>query len=275
MEADCIIVGAGIIGCTVAKALQQQGREVLLLDDGRPLSGTRPSGGHLKPSWFSSMPKTEYEPAMELLNDVWGLIEEDYVIRPTGLTTKVYRVDTEAVLATESETAKVTAMVADGPVPSVVFCGKVHTCRLLVIATGAWAAELVPGTEVTAKQGVSFRFCGTLAKPFIKPWSPYKQVVAHQQTADQVWVGDGSAILPKNWDETRTQACFKRCSAALPGMRGVSRTIGLRPYCKAENGDPCLLQRLGPRAWLATGAGKSGTIAAGWAARRIVDACID
>src|SRR6266403_1777366 len=77
---DVIVVGAGIIGATVSKALADQGRDVLTLDDGRPLSGTGPSGGHLKSSWFGGMEKEEWEPAMELLNETWGLIEEEFLL---------------------------------------------------------------------------------------------------------------------------------------------------------------------------------------------------
>lgn len=268
---DCIVIGAGIIGATVAKALRGKGRDVLLLDDGRPMSGTKPSGGHLKPSWFSGMKKTEYEPAMQLLDETWGLIIEEFVVRPTNITTTVYRVDTDEVLAIEKMQAVVTAIGMLNDYPAVIFDGYEERCKLLVVAAGAWCSELVQGVEITPKQGVSFRFKGVLEGPFIKPWSPYKQVVAHQQSASEIWVGDGSAILPKNWDEQRTTQCRERCQATLNGAKYMTQTVGVRPYCATGN-DPCLLQRLGKRAWLATGAGKSGTIGAGWAARRILDA---
>jgi glycine/D-amino acid oxidase-like deaminating enzyme len=275
---DAIVVGGGIIGATVALALRKTGREVLLLDDGRPMSGTAPSGGHLKPSWFSGMKKDEYDPAMELLEDIWGMTSENFQIRPTGVQTKVYRVDTDKVLDIFKTRATVTSIEHLENFPLVRFrqlsANKEERCRLLVVATGAWCKELLPELTVQAKQGVSFRVTGSIATPFIKPWAPYKQIVAHQQEEKEIWIGDGTAILSKNWEEKHILACQERCLAALPpDSRKVHRVVsGFRAYIKDKSG-PCLLKQLGPRAWVTTGAGKGGTIAAGWAARRILDAC--
>lgn len=280
---DAIVIGAGIIGATVARGLLKLGMEVLVLDDRRSLGGTRPSGGHLKPSWFSSMAKDEYTPAMELLEDLWGMSAEDFYLWPLGkLTTKVYRVDTDKVLKAPSVNATVVGLEHLENFPLVRYTmlpsqeQRVDRCRLLVVAAGAWCHELLPNITTTAKQGVSFRVEGRLTQPFIKAWAPYKQVVAHQQKLEEIWVGDGSAIIPKNWGEDRTAACRSRCLTALQknvvGSAKVKHTIyGLRAYAKQKSG-PCLLERIGPRTWVATGAGKSGTISAGWVARRILDA---
>lgn len=274
---DVIVIGCGIIGATVTKALQKQGRTVLTLDSNRPMAGTTPSGGHLKPSWFSGMKKTEYEPAMELLSDTWGMAEEEFTIRPTGLSATVYRVDTDRVASTPRTYGEVTSVDQLHNYPLVVYNGKNGEptevrCRLLVVATGAWATELLPQIKVKAKQGVSFRISGKIDRGFIKPWAPYKQVVAHQQSANEIWIGDGSAIIPTNWTEERTRKCMIRCCGALQTKpANVLRTLsGLRPYCDSGS-DPCLLQQLGPRAWVATGAGKSGTIAAGWVANKLLN----
>ena len=269
---DVIVIGCGIIGATVGLVLRKQGRDVLILDDGRPMGGTAPSGGHLKPSWFSGMKKEAYEPAMQLLDDVWGLKTEEFVLRPTPLTTTVYRVDTDQVLQTERTVVSVTGLEHLQNYPLVKFDGGEERTRLLVVAAGAWCGELLEGLEVKAKQGVSFRFSGKLKQPFIQPWAPYKQIVTHQQTESTVWVGDGSAILPENWTEERTAACLVRCQKSLGlGFKKLTATTGLRPYCNSGK-DPCLLKQITSRVWVATGAGKSGTIGAGWAARRILDA---
>lgn len=275
---DAIVVGAGIIGATVAKSLIRQGLTVKLIDDGRPNAGTPPSGGHLKPSWFGGMPKTEYEPAMELLNVCWGVKEERFTIRDpiTGMRIKrvsVFRVDTDLVTAMPRTVGRVTRIdCLDSKYPRVTWDGQEERCRLLVVATGVWAAELVPEVTPTPKQGVSFRLKGTIKEPTIIPWAPYKQIVAHQQNEGEIWVGDGSAILPANWGSNRTAECRTRCVNAIlrgvdPGGESIS---GLRPYLDGlKKSDPCYLRKIGPNVWIATGAGKSGTIAAGWAARSI------
>lgn len=270
---DVIVVGAGIIGATVANALTRQGKEVLLLDDGRPNSGTPPSGGHLKPSWFGGLKKQEYEPAMDLLKKCWGLEEESFKLWPLGNHVKVYRVNTDVVVQYPRTIGKVTHIGRLDNYPEVVWDGQGVRCRLLVVCTGVWAGELIPGVVVQSKQGVSFRLKGVLPEPVIYPWAPYKQVVAHQQGTNEIWAGDGTAVYPVNWKD-RTQQCLARCQKHLQITIPPVRTLtGYRPYCPLENStDPCLLKQLGPRAWLATGAGKSGTIAAGWVARRILDA---
>lgn len=276
---DAVVVGAGIVGSTIAKALDVQGRQVMVLDDRRAMSGTRPSGGHLKPSWLGGMKRVEYEPAMELLDRAWGLIEEQFAVYPSGITTTVYRVDTDAVMDYRAEqvNARVQAVSQLHNYPVVhLDNGEDVRCRLLVVAAGVWCAALLPELDIQRKQGVSFRLAGQVSKPFIRPWAPYKQVVAHQQGPDEIWVGDGTAILEKNWDGYRTEECLERCCTVLSKhglLTGTepSRTIvGLRPYCKTGS-SPCLLQQLGPRSWVATGAGKLGTIAAGWAAKCILE----
>jgi len=280
---DLIAVGCGIIGATVSRALTARGMDVLTLDDGRPLGGTAPSGGHLRPSWFRGMARSDYEPALSLLDEVWGLLEEEFVVAPLGLSASIARVDTDKVMAHPRTVATVTGLRHLDNYPVVVMeidgaGGKREVreerCRLLLLATGAWAGELVAGTAITPKQGVSFRLPGTLSAPFVRPWAPYRQVVGHQQAPGEVWVGDGSAVLPSNWAPSRTAACLERCrrAARLPNVSPSRTLFGLRPYCTLPAASPCLLKRLGPRAWLATGAGKLGTIAAGWVARRLIDA---
>lgn len=278
---DVIVVGAGIIGATVAKAMQQQGRDVLLLDNEDRLSGTRPSGGHLKPSWFGDMPKAEYEPAMQVLENVWGLHEDYFKIWPAGIKAKVYRVDTDEVVAAagvEKLFRHVKSVSQLDTFPLIKSNDGEWNCRLLLVAAGVWTETLCPQiTEFspTAKQGVSFRFAGELKYHFISPWAPYKQVVAHQQAENEIWVGDGSAILQKNWTSERTKECENRCRDELAKHNSTKllKTLhGLRPYCKGLGTDPCLFKQIGKRAWVATGSGKSGTISAGWVVNKLIHA---
>jgi glycine/D-amino acid oxidase-like deaminating enzyme len=267
---DAVVVGAGIIGATVSAALRLEGMEVINLDDGRPMAGTAPSGGHLKPGWFGGLKKTEYEPAMDLLDRVWGLHSEPFRVYPLMTTTIVYRVDTDLVLASPRVEDRVVSVRCLHNYPLVCTeSGEEYRCRLLVLATGAWVRELVPNLSVKLRQGVSFRLKGDLREPFILPWAPFKQVVAHQHASGVIWAGDGSAILPDNWDDARTNACLRRCMRAVGGEPEVLRSsFGFRAYHGSES--PCLLHRVGPRTWVAAGAGKMGTIAAGWCAVRIM-----
>lgn len=271
---DVIVVGGGIMGMTIGLALRKLGRDVTIYDTNHLLSGTRPSGGHIKPSWLRGMPTEDYDHAMEALHSVWEVKSEEFTVRPVGVKTTVYRVDTDVVMATPRTLGEVTGLSeVTSLAPIVHVGGQEERCRLLVVAAGHWCRELLEDycPPIAGKAGVSFRFQGS-QHPFIKPWAPYKQIVCHRQTATTMWIGDGTAVLRENWTEDRTTRCEARCRLALKTQqKPIASYLGVRPYCQTGK-DPCLLQQIGKRTWLATGAGKLGTIAAGWAAWRICNA---
>lgn len=269
---DLIVVGGGIVGATVTKYISSLGFDVLLLDDRRPGAGTPPSGGHLKPSWFGMEPE-DYEPALEILDETWGLIGFKINIRPGNKTEIIHRVDSDVVVRYPSSEETVTEISNLHNYPRVTSTADSYLGRRLLVATGVWAQQLVPSIKATSKQGVSFRLRGRVS-PFLEQWAPYKQIVAHQQSDNEVWIGDGTAVYPENW-ANRTSECLSRCVNAAGGLPLISSTLGTRPYCKGvPEGAPCLFRELGPRAWIATGAGKKGTIAAGWVAKRLAEMMI-
>ena len=275
---DVIVVGNGIMGATISAALRQQHMEVLTIDDGREGSGTKPSGGHIKFSWSGMRPEL-YAPAFRLLDDLWGLNEEKFLILPQNKEDTLFRLDIDLMRAKASENChigKVTRITGSSNFVEVLLgIGEQrYRARYLVLATGVWANELVnTGTDIQSKTGVSFRAKGQLKKQFIKQWAPNKQIVAHQQSTDQIWIGDGSALLNKNWTESRTIECHKRCIASLSFNHPfVNTLVGNRPYVSKEQlgGDPCYFRQLSPRTYVVTGAGKRGTIASAWASLQLI-----
>jgi hypothetical protein len=274
---DVIVVGGGVIGATVTKALRDiMGMNVLCLDDRRAGAGTPPSGGHVVPGWLRGMPDELSVPALATLDRVWGLITEEYVVSP-GTSRTVHRVDTDAVVSYPITNTTCRALYGIATVTPAASYGQqmLERCGLLLVCAGIWCDELIIGLTMTGKRGVSYRVPGVLPHgPFIKPWAPYKQVVAHQHTPNEVWVGDGTTILVKNWTAVVESRSRDRCMAAMSAgvNRGGYRSItGVRPYCPPlVTGEPCYLAQIGPRCWIATGAGKCGTVAAGWVANRIM-----
>ena len=270
---DVIIVGGGIIGATIARTLGCAGRDVLCLDRHEPYAGTAPSGGHLKPSWLG-MKEEEYKPGMDVLDAAWGLVKQDF--RYKGELTTVFRVDTDLVVSWPGKIrANVTSIKNVRQYPSVTYVQQSnlvtteHT-RLLIVAAGIWSADMLSAhgyhVKLEAKQGVSFRVKHTLAEPFIKEWAPYKQIVAHQQGEQEVWIGDGTTILQKNWRDQRDDECLDRCLTALSLKQAPYRKLhGFRPTISEKSGI-CLMDNPFPRVWVVTGASKRGTIAAGCAA---------
>src|SRR5690606_17592080 len=74
MKYDTIVVGGGKFGCVIAAALSVlEGQKVLLLDDDRPMGGSKPSGGLMKPSWINMMSKKDMNEGFNTLSLLYGI----------------------------------------------------------------------------------------------------------------------------------------------------------------------------------------------------------
>lgn len=278
---DCIIVGGGIIGATIAKGLTKAGQQVLVFDSKEPFAGTTPSGGHLKPSWLGMSPKI-YHPLLDLLDELWGLKEEQFKVLPENKPDTVYRLDTDKVnkYKASCKQEKVTWLDLTSNFPRVCTEQNEYRCKMVVVAAGVWCNNLLQPQgwkySVKSKQGVSFRCKGVIKYPFISTWAPYKQIVCHQQSPNELWIGDGTAILAKNWKQTNVEACRTRCLKALSSkvaVESVTKTlIGQRPVLDPlYKGEPCYMDQVFPKVWVVTGSSKRGTIAAAWATQRLME----
>lgn len=281
MNLDAIVVGGGIFGRTIALALFTQGRDVLVVDDKRPDSGSAPSGCLMKPSWFSSLGRDVYDPSLELLDSLFGVEELSFKVRPSGVETKAFHVPAKKILCCHGYPEML------GTVRGI-SKGIVHVTQgmlrqehyleapLVVVAAGVWCSELMKVDGLVGKKGVSFRWGGSCRENLINVWAPYKQLVVFQEQEDQVWGGDGAAILPKNWTNHRQWEAMNRVMKAAKvkgwpelGPPNSTETItGIRPYIPGVK--PCLLEERAPGLWLCTGGAKNGTIAAGWAASELL-----
>lgn len=272
---DAIIVGGGLFGATIARALKKAGRSVLVFDDGRPLSGSHPSGGLMKPSWLSKGFGKELEPSLAMLASLYEIQEIEFTVQPTGLRTKVMRLPVDRVLSYSDLEVSTHTVHEVLPGHVVAGAGYPFDAPLIVVAAGFWCQKLLPSISVDGKMGISFRYPGQLPAAFIRPWAPYKQIVAFNESISSVWAGDGSAIKPYNWTDERVARSLSRCSEAVDytsdgSDAAVESRTGIRPLVKGAN--PCLLEKLPGGIWCATGGGKSGAAAAGWAAMKIVEA---
>lgn len=288
---DVIVVGAGIMGATAAQLLRKRGRQVLLLDSGDPLAATPASGGHIKQSW-SGIEAEEFHACLDLLEEAWGLHEDRYQLRSTdgaatGNWTTMFRVDTTTVLKVEKTFGRVYKLETYGDVPAVHYVDAKgepnrERCKLLLVAAGMGCLRLLPRAlsegRMHGRQGISFEVSCSLETGFIQGWAPYKQIVAHTSAPGIAWVGDGTAVKPPNWqpgkyEEKSAARCLEALGAHASNPLLVKRkVVGVRPYVQGKEGAPCLLEQIGPAAWLATGSGKLGTIASGYVARRLLSA---
>jgi hypothetical protein len=287
---DVVVVGAGIMGATIGEAFRKKvGLKVQIIDDHDPLSGSRPSGGCVKPSKLTGLGNDDFEEAMALMAELYGAEDVRFAIKPSGGFVKVNtrQLDMEKVFGVKHVHAKVHKILDDPEdLPAVVYDlpggTVISEANMLVVAAGMGCAkmfpEVFPDNTLTAKQGVSFQFEGEVDEPYVETWAPYKQVTVHNvQTAGgttRIWASDGSALIPKNWTDERTFQCLERVTKSLRKAgydvdEPVAIHTGLRPFHKAKP-KPCFLEEVSPDIWVATGAGKFGCISAGWAAVQLL-----
>jgi hypothetical protein len=272
---DVIVIGNGIMGASIAGMFRLQGRDTLVIDSHRPLSGTGPCGGSVKPSAFTGLPKTANIPVLDTLEKLFGLTKEQYHVHPSGelLKMDVWRIDMDRVYGSAHEVVENSWIAQREGFPVVGYFQKgmevIETCRLLVVAAGMGTTKLLPEIILTAKQGVSFRFSGQVENPFVQTWAPYKQVTVHNISPTEIWAADGSALKPENWSSERTLQSKERIKEAMGRTDGPTQIReGLRSFDTLGK-KPCLLTTVNERIWVAVGAGKFGCIAAGWAANEM------
>lgn len=263
MELDVVIVGAGLFGSILGKALSQAGRQVTLFDDRRPEAGSIPAACLIKPSWITSLGKPIYEPALAMLE---ALYEVQIIKFKTGpLFTDVYWIPPKEILSLPYQKGTVRRIMRDGQGWGLIIDDKFIHTRMVVVAAGIWSSLLLPEVKQKSLAGMAFLWSQEkIDQPFIKPWAPYKQVVGFNR-GDGLWIGDGSAILRQNWTEEYAQKSYLRCAgfSSIP----PKRLFGIRPYHENKQG---LLKEVKPNLWVASGGAKNGTLAAGWCAYEIV-----
>jgi glycine/D-amino acid oxidase-like deaminating enzyme len=273
MSNDVCVVGAGLFGQVIAKELMRRGRDVTIVDDQRPLSGTAPSGMLTKPGWFAGMGKDIYNPALDLLRRNFTVHELEFTIRPSGKKTGIMLVE-PADFNLNPDIRTVTKVEDQGRVHYA--DGISQRYDLVVVAAGIWSDKLVDVPKLEGKQGISFNWH---VKPdfeldgFINLWAPYKHLVGFKMSPTLVWVGDGTALKPDNWTADREKQCLDRCHKHVKSKlkKGdADPIVGIRPYVKGYKAG--YVKQLSPNLWVATGGAKNGTISAGHVAHVIAEA---
>ncbi len=279
---DAVVIGAGLFGQVITAELQDKlGMDVLMVDARRPGSGSGPSASLMKPSWLQSVTTSAQDLAYAVLDRHYGVHDLSFKVGPMKVDT-VRWCDPRKIMKPEALALRVFQIRPNGPgwvVEGMITESnyEIHLETLTVIvAAGVWSWQLVPVPGLTGKAGAAVVYRNAQIKqPFIRPWAPYKQVTAFNLGPD-LWVGDSSAILEKNWTAERQQQTVDRCSAVveqedfypdLPPEKEV--LVGVRPYVPKKHfaaGHPCYLKEHKPGLWVATGGAKNGTIAAGWCA---------
>ena len=263
-----MIIGGGLFGSVIAKALLALKYDVCVIDGGHEDAGSKPAACLMKPGWFASLGRDIYDPALKTLDALYGLQEVQFKLGPAMV--KVFWIPPRKILqAIPFVQGRVSRYTRQGKYWQITLMGGVVLqASLLIVAAGIWTELLVPEVRQKGMAGIAFLWPKSVVSPFIKPWAPFKQIVAFNRD-DGAWISDGSAILLKNWNDAREQACFSRCVATQKLPADPTRLFGLRPYHVAK---PCYLEEVRPKLWVATGGAKNGTLAAGWCASQLAKA---
>lgn len=275
---DFVIVGAGLFGSTIAKTLHDAGASVLVVDDRREGAGSRPAACLMKPSWFSSLGRDVYDPALRQLEETWGVHDLQFragVQYWLNAPVTVHWCDPAEILGWPEAAGVLVSEIATAVEGRFVKFARgserqpgLEARVAVVVATGAWTGQLVQLPGLTAQAGVSCWWRGQLPYNFIRPWAPYRQVVAFNIDEERIWAGDGTAILSRNWTPERRLQSVERCRRAVTvGAGPVEVCFGLRPYVRGAK--PAHLEERQPGLWIATGGAKNGTLAAGWCAHTL------
>jgi glycine/D-amino acid oxidase-like deaminating enzyme len=276
-DVEAVVIGAGIFGSLIARALIKAGCQPLVIDAKREGAGSPPAACLMRPSWFSGVGKGVYEPALRKLDELVGLREISFKTALGHAT--VHWCDPKQVLLTPEQ-------VTLGTVQRVVSVPGTDrwrvdwkygedfavTTKRVIVAAGIWTPTLLPGIEVTPQTGVAWLWPdSSIDDPFIWVWAPYKQIVAFNR-GDGLWIGDGTSV--RHWHAGYSVKSMERTGNSLVshsvsyGNRKPIPLIGHRPYVKEAK--PCLFKELKKGLWVATGGAKNGTLAAGWCADQIV-----
>lgn len=280
---DAIIVGGGLFGSIIGAELRRLGLETLNIDDKNPEAGSRPAACLMKPSWFSSLGKEIYDPALETLDRLYGVQDLTMNLRPKLAEATVHWVPPSKILTGAGTLHGTVEAINPGSRGYLVrkSDGVILYAKSVIVAAGVWSARLAPVEGgLKGQAGVAFLWPSSTLPAiqgggFIQPWAPYRQLVAFDR-GDGTWVGDGTSIIRQNWTPERQGTSYERCARAV-GRQGegdlqtgrARALFGIRPYVKRK---PCYLEQVDNGLWVATGGAKNGTLAAGHCARVIGEA---
>lgn len=280
---NVLIVGGGLFGSFAAILAAKAGHNVTVFDDGREFAGSKPAACLMKPSWMSGLGEIGRE-GLKIVDETFGLRVIPF--RFAGATVDVFWVDPAEIFR---EAARVSRLVVE-PVREAgdgwldMEYAQRRPGGTVLIAAGVWSFDLLRsyfwpvGKKPVMKSlvGAAFTFSGKPKEPTIRVWAPYKQLVSFEREPGTTWVGDGSAILAKNWTAERQADSLLRCShfvfpAPLPGQVPLLKTqVGYRPYVEGYKAG--YFAQLAPKLFVSTGGAKNGTVLAAYYAKKFVEA---
>lgn len=281
---NVVIIGNGLFGSVIRAALRAEGHSVTVIDDERLMAGSKPAACLMKPSWFSSLGKDIYDPALAKLDELYGVQELQFRLGPTKVG-GVFWVPPKRILDAPPDILGTVRHVRGD---HLLYTSHPAECLIplefdvCIVAAGWWSNQLVEVPNLKGQAGVAFTWnrlkCEERVEPFVRPWAPYRQIVGFMRDEQELWAGDGTSIKIENWKSDRTVKSLLRCSRAITNDEdqqtnlclGAHIQFGVRPQIRGVK--HAYLKKISPKVWVATGGAKNGTIGAAWCADQLVRA---
>ncbi len=249
---DVAIVGAGLEGSVIYATLTKSGLDVALIDDRRAGTGSAAAGCLFKPSWLSGFSKAEQTELEDLLQTLYGVECLPFKTARWGPTVEIKRVDRAKVIQPPTHVETVTRC-SRGCLE--LQSGTSLQAEVIIIAGGVWSRVLRPEIPpIRSLMGASLWFKGKI-DPRLRIYAPYRQAMAFNISPEQIWFGDGTAIVEHNWKQDYIERTIQRAEKLFNLKHPQQIVVGRRPYIGSARG---FLEQIKPGIWVATGGAKNG-----------------
>ncbi len=260
---NVLIVGSGLFGSVAAALLKKNRIKFRIFDDGREGSGSKPAACLIKPSWVAGLGSAIVEPALETLDDLYGLRTLSF--RTRALPVNLLWVPPSSILSHAPRRERVME-VGDGWIAT----EKRVWRGLVLVAAGIWHSALCPGPRIRALTGAALVYAGAPKTNQLSIWAPYKQALSFERDPGLTWFGDGTSILKDNWKDSRITDSRKRARTHGLTEAPAYVLVGHRPYCPEHRRG--YFAQVYPQTWCVTGGAKNGTVLAAYYARKFLEA---
>jgi len=308
MNADVIVVGAGMVGSMITKHLRANGLQVLLIDCERPFSGSKCSSGMWRDGWVNDKIREQYEQGLEVLHEYAGIntievenLDTKLSVKKNGSEQTDVQID-ELMYVNWKDICDVQAV--NYEVVSV--CKNIVTCRhhgndhnnrprttqfvamkKVFLCTGAYTDELLRdsgyspiGLDRYFGSAIETRNLDYKIISKIKTWAPYKQFLAARVGKTKLKFSDGSMVKnpPLEQGDERCDRVHQRLKEHVVEVMGTKfkydkddtkELFGLRPYL--PKGDHEFVHNHDSDLWSFTGTAKNTTILCGYLAIRALE----
>lgn len=253
-----LVVGGGLFGSQAAALARARGWQVLVFDAGLPGAASPAAAGLFKEAWAGRKMRPHFHSALPLLDRLYG-VRHIQLKGEEGRREAFLFVPPAAILEPNPIREMVTAA-GDGWLEA----GGNRYEGAVYIAAGIWSERFLPGLPVRGKAGSAFVFPGE-TEGQIKSIGPGRQAIAFVRDPGSTHFSDGTAEL--DYTPNHDQQTLSRALELGLIHEPLRRIHGIRPYTP---GGP-FFQKIGSRAWLATGGRKMGTVLGASFARRLVE----